>query len=384
MWSPTLFSIRGIRIKLHATFAILVAVGALEWGMAHGWKGALFGAAFIVALFACVLVHELAHSFVAQGFGIKVREILLLPIGGVARLAGRPQSPKQEIAIAVAGPCVNVVLALGLGAGLWFSGPAAGLAGATVAKLAPTWQTFLLLLTLGNASLALFNLLPFFPLDGGRVLRALLSMRWGEVSATRWAAGIGQVASVGMVGFALATGQLLLGLIGLVLFLAATRERQTVRHHPALAALSAADVAEVPAVELAATARIGETVPQLLRTVQDAFPVVHDGALLGVVLRRDLLLAARRPELALQSLRSLAQPVPELPAELSAAEALVILSNLEAPLGVVTTPSYPVGFISESLVFGKLAQLPPTWPQMPPLRPAVTPHVSPEPPRNPA
>jgi Zn-dependent protease len=88
---------------------------------------------------------------------------------------GKPQSPKQEIAIAVAGPFVNIVLALALGAGVWFSGAAANLSAANLGKLAPSWQTFLVMLTAGNASLALFNLLPFFPLDGGRVLRALLS-----------------------------------------------------------------------------------------------------------------------------------------------------------------------------------------------------------------
>jgi len=385
MWSTTLFTIRGIDIKVHATFAIIVAVGATQWGAAHGLRGALFGAAFMVALFACVLLHELGHSFVAQRFGLKVKEVVLLPIGGIASLVGKPQSPKQEIAIAVAGPLVNVVLALALGAGLWFTGAAANVSAATASKLAPSWQTFLLVLTAGNASLALFNLLPFFPLDGGRVLRALLWMKFGELQATRWAAGMGQVAGVGMAAFALASGQIVLALIGLLVLIAASRERTAATLLPPLHALSAADVAEVPAVELEATARIGETIPQLLRTAQEAFPVVANGVLLGVVLRGDLVLAAQRPELELQSIRALARQVPELPSHLSAAEALKTLEEMEAPLGVVITPDYPLGFISRAQVFSKLAQLPSTtWPAKTSPRPSLRASGSPDLPRNPA
>jgi Zn-dependent protease len=385
MWSTTLFTIRGIDVKVHATFAIIVAIGATQWGAVHGLRGALFGAAFTLALFACVLLHELGHSLVAQRFGLKVKEVVLLPIGGIASLVGKPQSPKQEIAIAIAGPFVNIVLALALVAGLWFSGAAANLSAANWGKLAPSWQTFLFMLTAGNASLALFNLLPFFPLDGGRVLRALLSLKLGEQRATRWAAGLGQLAGVAMAGFALVSGQIVLALIGFLVLMAASRERAAATLHPPLQALTAADVAEVPAIELEATARIGEAIPQLLRSAQDAFPIVADGVLLGVVLRGDLVLAAQRPELDLQSIRTLAQQVPELPSHLSAAEALKLLEEMEAPLGVVVTPDYPLGFISHAQVFSKLAQLPSTaWPAKTSLQPNLRPGGSPDLPRNPA
>lgn len=385
MWSTTLFTIRGIDIKVHASFAIIVAVGATQWGAAHGLHGAFFGAALTLAIFGCVLLHELGHSLVAQRFGLKVKEVVLLPIGGIASLVGKPQSPKQEIAIAVAGPAVNVVIALALGAGLWFSGAAANISAATVSKLAPSWVTFWLMLTAGNASLALFNLLPFFPLDGGRVLRALLSLKVGELQATRWAGGVGQIAGVVMAGVALVSGHVLLALIGILLFLAASRERTTATLQPPLLALTAADVAEVPAVELDATSRIGEAIPQLLRTGQEAFPVVAEGALLGVVMRSDLLLAAQRPELELQSIRTLTQQVPALPSHLTAAEALKLLDEMEAPLGVVVSPDYPLGFISQAQVFAKLAQLPPTrWPSKAGSRPTLRTNGSPELPRNPA
>jgi stage IV sporulation protein FB len=241
------------------------------------------------------------------------------------------------------------------------------------------------MLTAGNASLALFNLLPFFPLDGGRVLRALLSLRFGELQATRWAGGVGQVAGVVMTGVALVSGQVLLALIGILLFVAASRERAAATLQPPLLALTAADVAEVPAVELDATSRIGEAIPQLLRTGQEAFPVVADGALLGVVLRGDLVLAAQRPELEPQSIRTLTQQVPELPSHLNAAEALKLLEEMEAPLGVVVAPDYPVGFISQAQVFARLAQLPPSsWPSKARSHPSFRASGSPELPRNPA
>lgn len=385
MWSTTLFSVRGIDVKVHATFAVIIAIGAMQWGAHHGLNGALFGVGFTLALFACVLLHELGHSFVAQRFGFKVKEVVLLPVGGIASLENRPQSPKQEIAIAIAGPLVNLALAAVLGAGVWFSGAASHLSLAAPGKLAPSWQTFIVLLTASNLSLAVFNLLPFFPLDGGRVLRALLSLRLGERSATRWASGVGQAAGVGMVAFALVSGQLILGLIGLLIFTAASRERVAATLQPSLQTLSAAALAEVPAVELQANVRVGEAIAQLLRSRQDAFPVVADGRLLGVVLREELLLAANQPGLHLQSIRTLVRQLPELPSHLSAAEALKTLEELEAPLGIVTTPDYPLGFISREQVFAKLGQLPAaTWPQGTDGGRSLRPSGSPDLPRNPA
>lgn len=170
-WSAKLFTARGIDVRVHVAFLLIVALGATQWG-AHGAGGAAFGALFMLLLFTCVFLHEMGHSLVAQAFGMKVKSIELLPIGGVARLLGKPKTARQEIAVALAGPLVNVVLAVGLGLTLWWRGyslPAEGFRG----SLQPSLDTMLVLLTSGNATLALFNLLPFFPLDGGRVLRAL-------------------------------------------------------------------------------------------------------------------------------------------------------------------------------------------------------------------
>jgi Zn-dependent protease len=113
-WSLRLGSISGIDIRVHFTFALLVVLVANEAGRLHGSRGALFGVLFIVCLFACVVLHELGHSLVAQRFGVGVREIVLLPIGGVARLLSEPKKPLHELLIAIAGPLVNVLIALGL------------------------------------------------------------------------------------------------------------------------------------------------------------------------------------------------------------------------------------------------------------------------------
>jgi predicted transcriptional regulator len=147
--------------------------------------------------------------------------------------------------------------------------------------------------------------------------------------------------------------------------------------------LSAGDVAEVPAVELDASARVGDALHHLLRTSQEAFPLVSEGELRGVVLRAELLRAAGRPELRLHSIRTLAQRVPELPSQLSAAEALKLLEELDAPLGVVITPDYPLGFISRAQVLSKLAQLPTShWPPPPGSRPGLgAPGANPQGPR---
>ncbi|HET9956457.1 MAG TPA: site-2 protease family protein, partial [Polyangiaceae bacterium] len=296
-WSTKLFRIRGIDVRVHATFALIVALGATQWGARHGMGGAAFGAAFTLALFACVLLHELGHSLVAQKFGLQVKEIILLPIGGIANLLGKPKHPGQEIAIALAGPAVNILLAGLFGAALWATGQHLGGARALVASAKlPSLSTFLLLLTTGNLSLALFNLLPVFPLDGGRVLRALLELRWGAVRATVWAAGFGQVAALALGGYAVWSGQLFLAFIAAMIFMSAARETASTQLHGPLTQLRAEQLAEMPAVEFDAHDRIRDAVPSLLRSAQTAFPVVSGSEVAGVVLRQDLIRAAEQPE----------------------------------------------------------------------------------------
>lgn len=191
-------TLASIGIYMHWTFLLLVAWVMLSY-LLNGASLALAfgGVALILALFGCVVLHELGHALMARRFGVATQDITLLPIGGVARLARMPEEPKQELLIALAGPAVNVVIAAVLGAVLWVVGglPWDG-------PLTMVGQSFLANLLVVNLILVVFNLLPAFPMDGGRVLRALLAMRRPYGEATQIAAKIGQIMAIlfGIVG----------------------------------------------------------------------------------------------------------------------------------------------------------------------------------------
>ncbi len=187
-WSWKLIRIAGIDVYVHATFFILIVWIGLSYWQIEGTLVAVFsGIGFILALFACVVLHELGHALTARRYGIRTRNIILLPIGGVASLERMPDDPKQEITVALAGPSVNLVIAFGLW--LWLS---VSNALVQVDDLSLTGGMFLEKLMVINIILAVFNLLPAFPMDGGRVLRALLSMRMSRNRATQLAAKVGQ------------------------------------------------------------------------------------------------------------------------------------------------------------------------------------------------
>src|SRR5829696_6454091 len=185
-WSWRIARVAGIDIHVHATFLLLLAwVGAQGWQGTRSWVGAAAGIGYVLLLFVIVVLHEYGHALTARRYGIGTRDITLLPIGGVARLERMPREPRQELAIALAGPAVNVVLALLLWIVLAATGGLAPGAGdPTAIDVAP-----LSLRTLGrellrtNVLLAAFNMIPAFPMDGGRVLRALLAMRSGDYAA---------------------------------------------------------------------------------------------------------------------------------------------------------------------------------------------------------
>ncbi len=172
----------GIPIRLHVTLLIFLALSALSNALAAGWQGMLYGLVFAVGLFASVVLHELGHSLVARAKGAHILEILLLPIGGMARLGAMPRRPADEIQIALAGPAVS--LALG-SLGWWGFAPWAG-------ALNPYLQLAIAELSLTNFLLAIFNLIPSFPMDGGRVFRAALVPHLGRLRATQLAAKVGR------------------------------------------------------------------------------------------------------------------------------------------------------------------------------------------------
>jgi Zn-dependent protease len=187
-WSWKLGEFRGIGVYMHATFLILIGFVVLShWSAGHSLGKTLEGVAFILALFGCVVLHEFGHALTAARYGIKTRDITLLPIGGVARLERMPEEPLQELWVALAGPAVNVVIAAALFAWIQFTAVFAPLGQLGVAS-----GPFLQRLMMVNVILVVFNMLPAFPMDGGRVLRALLATRLEYGRATQIAASVGQ------------------------------------------------------------------------------------------------------------------------------------------------------------------------------------------------
>ena len=226
--------VRGIEIKVHITFLLVLPWTALNWGYfgGYGLLGVGFGLILMTLLFAFVVLHELGHCFVAMHFGIGVRDITLLPIGGVARIEQIPTSPGREIAIALAGPAVNFALAsmfappvVLIAAANNFSNPLELLVFLT--DMSPTG--FILYLFFTNVTLVLFNLLPAFPMDGGRVLRAFLSFFMARLTATRIAVGVGQLFAVAIAVFGIAIQAPSLILVAVFVVVAAYSEGSAVR-----------------------------------------------------------------------------------------------------------------------------------------------------------
>jgi len=290
-WSWRIGRIAGIDVYVHPTFLLLLAWVALVHYFAHGDLGeALYGLGFILALFGIVVLHELGHALTARRYGIRTRDITLLPIGGVARLERIPEDPWQELVVAVAGPAVNVVMAAGIYVGLALG---QGLSLSPVVSVFRVGGGFLEQLFWVNVTLVVFNLIPAFPMDGGRVLRALLAMRLDYVRATQIAASIGQ-------GFALLFG--LLGLfvnpflifIALFVWLAGAQEAGVVQMRSALGGIPVMRVMITDFRGLRPDDPLAHAVEHVVAGFQQDFPVVEDGRLVGVLTRNDLAAALGR------------------------------------------------------------------------------------------
>ncbi|HQN08195.1 MAG TPA: site-2 protease family protein, partial [Thermoanaerobaculia bacterium] len=298
-WSYTVARVSGIDIRIHATFALILALGAFQWGFPKGldgessFAGAVFGMGLMILLFACVVLHELGHSLVAQRFGLTVREIVLLPIGGVARLEKNPEKPLHELLIALAGPLVNVAIAILL----FFAGGIAlnfGLVEAQSLLTAdgpPTLATLWGWLFLANVGLAVFNMIPAFPMDGGRVLRAALAMRLGFSRGTQIATVIGQAVAFAFGLFGVLSGNFLLVVVALFVFMGAGQERAEEQARTVLTTLRVGDAYNKHALVLSPGDHVSKVVDYILTSYQPDFAVVQGKTFLGVVTRDDVLKA---------------------------------------------------------------------------------------------
>ncbi len=230
-----LFRVRGILLAVHFSFFLFLAVLAFSGWADAGVVGAIQYSAVLLAFFVCVILHELGHCFTAMHFGVNVRRILLLPIGGMAEFDTIPREPRQELLITLAGPAVNFVIA----GFLWLLLP--GQLPAETATSSNAEELTLTLIELGyllmswNFKMGCFNLLPAFPMDGGRILRALLATRLSYLRATFWAASVGKalciaaIASV-LVFYSIADAAVLVSLFSFILIVGELEYRAAKRN----------------------------------------------------------------------------------------------------------------------------------------------------------
>jgi Zn-dependent protease/CBS domain-containing protein len=297
-WSWQLGSLFGISIRVHITLIVLLAWVAIAAPIAGaGARQAFAQWVLVVAVFGCIVVHELAHALVARRFGCPTREILLLPIGGIAQMERMPERPAQELLVALVGPAANLVIALVLGGFI-------GLAGWPIDPEQPaSLGAIIVPLFWSNIALAVFNLLPAFPMDGGRVLRAALASRMGRARATRAAGRVGKVLAVVFVFAGLTFGATMLALIGLFVWFTAEQESATVMLSTLLSKATVADAMIRTPHLVDAQAPLDDVAAQMLAEGRREIVVSDQGRVTGVVTAPDLAarLAMPRPHGAVGS-----------------------------------------------------------------------------------
>jgi stage IV sporulation protein FB len=291
-WSFSIGHLFGSELRVHATFLLLLAwIGTAAW-VSGGPNAAIVNVAFVVALFACVVAHEFGHALMARRFGIRTPDITLLPIGGMARLERIPEEPSQEIWVAIAGPAVNVVIWAVLTVVIGANGSATALV-----ELDDAGHGFFERLAAVNLFLVVFNLIPAFPMDGGRVLRAALAIRTNRVRATRIAASAGQAFAFLFGFWGLTSGNPLLLLIAVFIFLAATAETSDVTLHDLARGHFAKDAMITAFETLPSDASMGLAEASLLRTTQHEFPVLDaDGRFVGALTKAAIVANAQRTD----------------------------------------------------------------------------------------
>lgn len=342
-WSLTIGRIAAVAVKVHVTFWLLLAWIGVSAAREGGLAAATQSVLFIALLFVCVIAHEFGHILVARRFGIATKEVTLLPIGGVASLQRLPDTPGRELAVALAGPAVNVVIALALALALGSFGVA------SLDNLANPGVSMLVRLAAANLVLAAFNLIPAFPMDGGRVLHALIAMRTGEARATEIAAGVGQACAFAL-GFLGLFGNPMLLFVAIFVYVAAAEEAGASRLKQGLKGLTAADLMETQVTTLPLGASLQEALDLALTTEQGHFPLVDAFGKPAALASRAALLGAVRTREPGEPAESVAQaPAVSISATARAEKALERLQAGEASaLCVIDEAGRLVGLLPRS------------------------------------
>ncbi len=283
-----LFSIKDIDIKMHITFPLILIWAAIQFGFLarQGIQGAVFGVIVTTLLFVVVVLHELGHSFAALHYNVDVEEIVILPIGGVARLARIPEEPIQEFIIAIAGPAVNFAIAVLMTLAGLLLAPLLGLPFAPSLRFSLGDLSLISIFNyvfLSNLFLGIFNLLPAFPMDGGRVLRALLATRLAYLRATRISVAIGQLLAWALGLFGFLQGNLFMILIAIFIYLGAGQEERTIQVRSVLGDLTVEDVYSRQPSVLHPASTLQDAVNMTLNSFQSSFPVCDGETFVGLL-----------------------------------------------------------------------------------------------------
>jgi Zn-dependent protease/CBS domain-containing protein len=345
-WSLNIGKIAGTAVRVHITFLLFLVWIFLASYSAEGQEAAVSSTVFLLLLFGCVLAHEFGHIFTARAFGVATPDVTLLPIGGLARLERIPEEPYQELLIAIAGPLVNVAIAIAL---VLFAGAHLN-AGDLYAVESPR-VSMLDRLAAVNIFLAVFNMIPAFPMDGGRVLRALLATKLGFVRATGIAAAIGQAVAFGL-GFTGLFYNPMLIFIAIFVYLAASSEAHAVAMRTMSQGVPVSTAMMTQYATLTPEAPVEEAVQTLLRTSQSEFPVVDAaGKPIGLLGRNDLFRALKERGADARVADAMSTTFPTVSQRRYLDDALRILQEKSTPaVAVVDTMGRLVGLVTSETV----------------------------------
>lgn len=289
-WSLYIGSYAGIKVFIHWTFWIITGwIFLMHYNMGHGVNEGLWGVLFIFVLFGCIVLHEFGHALTAKRYKIQTRDITIYPIGGIASLEAMPERPRQELAVALAGPAVNVVIATTLFIYLQYTNKMPDLSvlqaqdGKHMLEFSFGFNLFA-----ANVLLAVFNLIPAFPMDGGRVLRALLAFTMGRSKATRIAATVGQLLAIVFVFFGFFYNFWLV-FIGLFIYLGAGSEAAYESTKSALAGYTAKDVLMKQFTHLPPEETLEKVIQLLLNGQEKEFVITDNDKVLGILTRTELI-----------------------------------------------------------------------------------------------
>ena len=340
-WQWKLGNFAGIDVYVHATFLLLIGwVGYSHWLENQLWSEVFSGILFILALFACVVLHEYGHALTARKYGIKTRDITLYPIGGVARLERMPEKPVEELWVALMGPAVNVVIAAALFTFLYLTNSLVPLSDLTVAS-----GSFLERLMMINISLVLFNLIPAFPMDGGRVLRAFLAMRMDYVRATQIAATIGQGMALlfGLIGL---FGNASLLFIAFFIWIGASQEAGMTQMKNAISGIPVGRAMLTDYKSLSPRDTLARMSQLILSGSQHDFPVIDNDRVIGIVTRDDFIKALTQHGESIAISAIMKKDLPEVDSYEMVENALMRIQESGVPALPVTHAGQLVGIVT--------------------------------------